>query len=989
MGLILAKCINCGANIKVDSESKKGTCEFCNAEYITEDVINNYYVTNNYSTIQYVTKNVNASGVLDAEEYIKNGDVFISLNMFDKAKSAYLKAIELNPGDWRAWFGLVKICTNNFRNYKDNTHYEYYAKAQKVATPEQLEELKNCYAPYLTKRNDLEKAERLERERKEAELKRQQQQKDAQMSAWLKEKAAREKAHKKRNNIILGIIFLLLIILGVIGISVVIKSEEKRNKANAQATELVNAGDYYEAIEILQNVGLNDKNSKLSKACNLALTGKYNALVDLGFKNLFIPEGTTKINSQTFSNYKVDSITIANSVVEIENGAFSNCTAKILWKNDPQIKILTGFSNYAGTELTIPNSVTEIGEHAFEYCTNIFELKIPESVEKINQYAFNNISAKIIWENAPINSTIKSYAFHDYRGTQISIPDGVVSIEPSAFSFCDFLTSISFGKDVNSLKYDVFYGCPDLERIEVDEKNSSLLSLDGILYDKPTTNFIHVPSKISGEITIPNGIKKLSSNFLPINNSISKIKLSDSIIDIEGKAFNNCSSLTEIFFGNGVINLPDNLFDKCTNLERITVNEVHSAFNSINGVLYNADNTKLIYTPLKFTEDIALPNTLKEIPSYAFAKRKVSAITLPNSITTIGEYAFQNCTADIIWLGTPTISQVSSYSFADYDGKEINLPKSITSISSNAFSNCSAAIIWDENNQVELISSYAFCDYNGDDIIIPKTVSYIGEYAFQNCYSNITWENDSIITQTLPFSFAKYVGATLKLPNSLTTINNDSFANCKSKTIIISNSVTTINSYAFRDCYANVDFEENSPLTQIPANSFYSYKGKNVNLPKVITSIGKYAFYNCYKLVSIELPNSITTIEEGAFMYCSSLTNLVLPENLTTIEEGTFSYCKNLTNLVLPKNLTIIRSYAFEECSCLTDLTIPESVYAIKAYAFRYCPNLTNVTFGNPNNWYQFTNTWEPILNSYLLDTTIAARYLREIHSLERKLTEE
>ena len=74
MNLISAKCPNCGANIKVDGESKIGRCEFCGAEYITQDVINQYSVNNHYSTVQYVTKNIAGGTGLEAEEYIRKSE---------------------------------------------------------------------------------------------------------------------------------------------------------------------------------------------------------------------------------------------------------------------------------------------------------------------------------------------------------------------------------------------------------------------------------------------------------------------------------------------------------------------------------------------------------------------------------------------------------------------------------------------------------------------------------------------------------------------------------------------------------------------------------------------------------------------------------------------------------------------------------------------------------------------------------------------------
>ena len=49
MGLVNAKCPNCGANIKIDADKEAGICEFCGSAFITEKAISNYNITNNYS----------------------------------------------------------------------------------------------------------------------------------------------------------------------------------------------------------------------------------------------------------------------------------------------------------------------------------------------------------------------------------------------------------------------------------------------------------------------------------------------------------------------------------------------------------------------------------------------------------------------------------------------------------------------------------------------------------------------------------------------------------------------------------------------------------------------------------------------------------------------------------------------------------------------------------------------------------------------------
>lgn len=112
MALISAKCPHCGADIRVNEGSKSGVCEFCGATFVTQDAVTNYTVNNNYNTVQYITKT--AASAAEAGEYIRRGDVLLSLGEFGRAEEAYLRAVELEPADWRGWFGMVKTRTKNY-----------------------------------------------------------------------------------------------------------------------------------------------------------------------------------------------------------------------------------------------------------------------------------------------------------------------------------------------------------------------------------------------------------------------------------------------------------------------------------------------------------------------------------------------------------------------------------------------------------------------------------------------------------------------------------------------------------------------------------------------------------------------------------------------------------------------------------------------------------------------------------------------------------
>lgn len=64
MGLVKAKCSNCGANLKVDNLSKTGICTHCGASYMTEDIIVNNITNINYSESINGT-NLNRQAVLE------------------------------------------------------------------------------------------------------------------------------------------------------------------------------------------------------------------------------------------------------------------------------------------------------------------------------------------------------------------------------------------------------------------------------------------------------------------------------------------------------------------------------------------------------------------------------------------------------------------------------------------------------------------------------------------------------------------------------------------------------------------------------------------------------------------------------------------------------------------------------------------------------------------------------------------------------------
>ena len=214
--------------------------------------------------------------------------------------------------------------------------------------------------------------------------------------------------------------------------------------------------------------------------------------------DLVIKEGTTKIISNAFLNAEISSLTIPNSVTEIDSNAFGGCwlltrvtiedgttdLSGAMFNDSPLETIYLGrnsdFSPSATNcptikNVTIGNSLTSIGPSAFYNCTGLTEITIPNSVTSIGPSAFLGCTG--LTEITIPNSvtSIDSGAFYYCTGlTDVTIPNSVTSIGSSAFYNCTGLTDVTIGNSVTYIGSGAFDGtgyynnCSDGEFVYVD-----------------------------------------------------------------------------------------------------------------------------------------------------------------------------------------------------------------------------------------------------------------------------------------------------------------------------------------------------------------------------------------------------------------------------------------------------------------------------------------------------------------------------------------
>lgn len=267
------------------------------------------------------------------------------------------------------------------------------------------------------------------------------------------------------------------------------------------------------------------------------------------------------------------------------------------------------------SEIEVPaeidgRKVTEIGADCFRELAALKTVTLPDSVEILSPRAFYSCTV-LEKVNTPKNlRVIDSSVFYSCEKLEeFDLPSGLESIGYQSFYGCQLIESFSIPKSCTEIGDYAFEGCIALEEINVDEKNSSYSSDEGILFNKDKTTLIKYPEKYKEtDYTVPKTVKR-----------------------IENWAFIGCTELKSIDLGS-VSEIGEDAFYYCTSLESIQIPEgVEKLVGAAFGYCIKLENAKL-------------PSTLKSIGKYCFyCCMSLEGIELPQSLETIEEYAFFYC----------------------------------------------------------------------------------------------------------------------------------------------------------------------------------------------------------------------------------------------------------------------------------------------------------------------------------------------------------
>ena len=551
--------------------------------------------------------------------------------------------------------------------------------------------------------------------------------------------------------------------------------------------------------------------------------------------------------------------------------------------------------------------------------------------------------------------------FIDKRNAiEIILSNTIITIERDAFPI-KYLEEIIITRNVKDIHEETFLGSM-IKNIYVDSKNIHYSSVEGVLYNKEKTELIKYPEgREDSQFIMPSGVKKIRSYAIAWNDFLKNIILPTTVETIETSAFAGLSQTKTIHIPSGVKNIKPDAFSGLP-LENIYVDENNPYYTSINGVLYNKNQTiLLIYPRAKKNTSFIIEEGVLEIYEKAFSGSVLKYITIASSVYKIGFSAFQySALEEIAFKENSKIESITEVLLNMYNLKSLILPNTIKKIE-----------VWDIYDMLDLKYLY-----------IPKSVEYFDmkimnhlehlviDIDVDNPYYLI--ENQVLFNKekTELIAYSKYKTETIyEVPRTVEKIKKAAFSQIELEKIFIHNQMRLIEEFAFD--YIIVDeiiFEENSVIESLTNVFLGAYSIKRLRLPDSLkqlyaedigTSILEYLFIP--KTVSNTDPTifqrNITTIEieENGLgyqmiddvLYSGDLTQLliygedkkelsfIIPEGVVEIAEKAFYCNKHLRNLTIPNTVKIIGKLAFSETVIeRIDFQEGSTLERIEEYAF-------------------------------------------------------
>ena len=192
-------------------------------------------------------------------------------------------------------------------------------------------------------------------------------------------------------------------------------------------------------------------------------------------------------------------------------------------------------------------------------------------------------------------------------------------------------------------------------------------------------------------VTFPDTVFGIGHTAFNSCSALSQVSLGKQLYSIGDAAFAFCFGLESIAIPAGVTTIGINPFASCTNLDAITVEALNPSFSSMDGVLINDVEKRLIAYPAgKIGTTYTISDGVQSIGDSAFSVcSHLATITIASSVTNLGNSSFGNCIGLSSMVIPNSVISIDAAAFAGCTNLAVvTISDSVVSLGSSVFSGC-------------------------------------------------------------------------------------------------------------------------------------------------------------------------------------------------------------------------------------------------------------------------------------------------------------
>ncbi|HWQ98003.1 MAG TPA: leucine-rich repeat domain-containing protein [Clostridia bacterium] len=197
-------------------------------------------------------------------------------------------------------------------------------------------------------------------------------------------------------------------------------------------------------------------------------------LSEMKVTNVAVPEGVQTITCRAFYKRNLTSIQFPESLREIDEDAFSDC------------------SSLASVDL--PDSIQEIKAGTFSDCISLGKVSLSDGLERIGKSAFEGCAIQSIEIPQTVNEIGAKAFSRCEQMKQVVLHAGLTKIEEFAFRGCSELIEINFPEGIKSIGEQAFNGCYNLNQVFLPD---SLQQVGNRIFDGCKISLFRIPEKLA------------------------------------------------------------------------------------------------------------------------------------------------------------------------------------------------------------------------------------------------------------------------------------------------------------------------------------------------------------------------------------------------------------------------------------------------------------------------------------------------------------